>query len=93
MKALRQSGYDRIIIGLTGNSMEEELADFSNAGADLVLTKPLKPRSLAIILKVLQENGAVSHVHNGQRLELDDETMVWVPRDGRVAMSAAVHNY
>jgi DNA-binding response OmpR family regulator len=99
VQALRNNGYCKIIIGLTGNSMEDELVEFSNAGADLVLTKPLKPRSLAVILKTLQEIGPCSRVYSvnsgghGERLELDEEHLAWVPRDGKYSFSSAVHNY
>jgi DNA-binding response OmpR family regulator len=73
--------------------MEEELLDFSNSGADLVLTKPLKPRTLAILIKSFQENGSYSRLAHGQRLEVDDEHVVWVARDGRYSCFDAGQHY
>ena len=59
MKVLRKMGFNNIIIGLTGNSLEEELRDFSSAGTDLVLMKPLRADVLDLILSFLKngQNG------------------------------------
>jgi DNA-binding response OmpR family regulator len=59
-KLFRERGFNQSIIGLTGNSMEEELIDFSNAGADLVLTKPLKTKHLDLLLNYFDTNGVQS---------------------------------
>ena len=45
-KAIREMGYRNLIIGVTGNSMLEELQEFSHSGADLVLVKPLLGRTV-----------------------------------------------
>ena len=34
---LRRAGFSSIIIGVTGNSMEDELDEFLKAGADMVM--------------------------------------------------------
>ena len=39
--AIRQIGYTGLVVGLTGNALEEHTAHFINQGADGVLTKPL----------------------------------------------------
>jgi len=46
-----------MIIGVTGNSMEEELAEFRKSGADLVLTKPLSIACLDLLIAYIRENG------------------------------------
>ncbi len=40
-KAIRALGYAGKIYGLTGNALQSDIDVFVNAGADLVLTKPL----------------------------------------------------
>lgn len=35
-------GYDRHIIGVTGNVLDDDIALFLQAGADAVLLKPLR---------------------------------------------------
>ena len=47
-RAIRQLGYERPIIGVTGNALDEDKSVFSNAGATQVIIKPLK-------IKVLQK--------------------------------------
>jgi hypothetical protein len=49
---MRQMGYAKLIIGITGNSMPDELKAFTQQGADIVLTKPLKPNVLDHLLSI-----------------------------------------
>lgn len=77
-KKLRAHGYSNIIIGLTGNSMEEELVEFANMGADLVLTKPLKPAALDLLLEHFTDFGVKSQT--GKNLFVDGEKLMWVPK-------------
>ena len=59
VKVMRQKmKFASIIVGLTGNSMEEELVDFQLAGCDLVLTKPLRNESLDELLSFLRQMDA-----------------------------------
>jgi CheY-like chemotaxis protein len=60
-KALRKSGYPYLIIGLTGNVMEDDIQDFVEAGADLVLGKPLQVASLNKILDLVEIHGPYSN--------------------------------
>ena len=39
--AIRALGFDRLIIALTGNVMDDDISCFMAAGADAVLAKPL----------------------------------------------------
>ena len=41
----RESGYEKLIFGLTGNTLDVEIDDFINAGANVVLPKPLQVSS------------------------------------------------
>ena len=60
-KALRKSGYPYLIIGLTGNVLEDDIQDFVEAGADLVLGKPLQVASLNKILDLVEMHGPYSN--------------------------------
>lgn len=76
---IRKMGHDNLIIGVTGNSMEEELMDFLCAGADLVITKPLKPNVLDILLDFVSTFGCRSHPN--QRLVIRNTMLEWVSTD------------
>ena len=57
--------------------MDEELIEFADAGADLVLTKPLRPQQLAIIIDSLRMLGTVSKGKSGEKLILTDDELMW----------------
>lgn len=59
-KRLRIGGYKNLIVGVTGNVLEDDVNEFLTAGADLVLFKPLKMAQLTILLTILEENGTIS---------------------------------
>ena len=69
-------GHENLIIGVTGNSMEDELEDFIRAGADLVITKPMRPNVLDLLLQFVAQYGCRSH--SDQRLVITDTTLKWV---------------
>ena len=50
VERLRALGYDGLIIGLTGNGMEEDLQYFRNKGVDFVIIKPMKIQDLVSII-------------------------------------------
>ncbi len=62
---------------MTGNSAQEDLTDFANAGADLVLIKPLKLSTLNQLLQFVEENGVHSKIMAKQRLMLDGDKYIW----------------
>jgi CheY-like chemotaxis protein len=45
-RQLRAMGYNGIIVGVTGNVLIEDLEEFSQAGCNEVITKPLDPPEL-----------------------------------------------
>lgn len=59
-KKLREAGYGYIIVGLTGNILEDDIAEFIAAGADIVLSKPLQVDVLDRILKTIEAQGCRS---------------------------------
>jgi len=50
-KALRLKGFPNLIVGVTGNAMEEDVSIFMDAGADFVVAKPLKKHDIENILQ------------------------------------------
>ena len=48
-KVLRHRGYDGMIIGVTGNTLPEDIANFKNHGASHVYSKPLSKEKLTDI--------------------------------------------
>jgi signal transduction histidine kinase/CheY-like chemotaxis protein len=54
-RQIRKLGYHGPIIGLTGHTLEDDLAYFRNAGADHILAKPLDVSALLVCLKNLIE--------------------------------------
>ena len=64
-KRIRELGYDKIIVGLTGNTMESEMKDFENVGADVVLAKPIKILQCEVILDHMKKNGTEATINSG----------------------------
>jgi len=59
-KKLREMGYTNLIIGVTGNVVEDDVAEYLKAGADIVLGKPIRINMLTMVIKYVEENGAYS---------------------------------
>lgn len=78
-RIIRKLGYDNLIIGVTGNSMEDELTDFLQAGADFAITKPMKPNVLDILLQYMNTFGCRSHPN--ERLVIRNTSLEWVRLD------------
>lgn len=58
----RQAGvvYRNLLVGLTGNAMDEDLAEFHDAGADMTIGKPLKTKLLTELFRFCGEHGCGS---------------------------------
>lgn len=57
---LRERGFQNLVVGVTGNVMEDDIAQFLAAGADMVLPKPLKTSTVEMLLQLVAERGHVS---------------------------------
>jgi CheY-like chemotaxis protein len=42
--------YPRLIVGITGNALDVDVKTFIRAGADAIITKPMRPKQLETIL-------------------------------------------
>lgn len=57
--------------------MEDELLDFAEGGADIVLSKPMRMNMLDMILSFLLKNGPKSNFSLNQRMVVNDKEMQW----------------
>ena len=70
--SIRAQGFDRLIIALTGNVMDDDISCFMAAGADAVLAKPLRSQQLSQILSYVADNGCKSVISSGHRIRICD---------------------
>ena len=52
-RKIRDLGYEGLIIGVTGNVLQEDADDFELNGADAVMVKPF---DAAVFQKIMEEN-------------------------------------
>eukprot|EP01036_Dinobryon_divergens_P029140 gene29140-38203_t len=60
VRKLREEGYPKLVVGVTGNVLVEDFLEYLSAGADLVLGKPVKLDLLKRLLHHVREHGALS---------------------------------
>jgi hypothetical protein len=77
-KELRAWGFPFLIIGITGNVMNDDLAEYLDSGADEVLLKPLKVASLRMLLHHIANRGPWSKP--GMVLRANALEFEWVHR-------------
>eukprot|EP00596_Hydrurales_sp_CCMP1899_P005561 CAMPEP_0119047914 /NCGR_PEP_ID=MMETSP1177-20130426/55756_1 /TAXON_ID=2985 /ORGANISM="Ochromonas sp, Strain CCMP1899" /LENGTH=418 /DNA_ID=CAMNT_0007023091 /DNA_START=1112 /DNA_END=2368 /DNA_ORIENTATION=+ len=77
-KVLRRAGYPYLIIGITGNVMEDDLAEFLASGADMVIAKPFKKQTLDLLLELIKKSGTLSKPH--QTLVQKNGNIIWVDK-------------
>ena len=76
-KILRGIGYNGIIIGITGNGVQQDQEKFQENGADYVFIKPFTKKNLESILELVNREGYVSRT--GHKLkERIQGTLTWV---------------
>ena len=49
-------------MGVTGNALDDDVANFIRAGADCVFAKPFREEHLAALLQFISENGCESSI-------------------------------
>ena len=67
-RTIRALGFDKLIVGVTGNAMEDDVAAFLAAGADTVFTKPLKLQQLIMLFKHVDLHGSRSQADRKLRI-------------------------
>jgi len=63
-KKLRENNYNNIIIGLTGTVIKEDIDNFLNSGANIILQKPLDIKVIKSIIHFITYNGYYSDIFN-----------------------------
>eukprot|EP00597_Dinobryon_sp_UTEXLB2267_P008067 CAMPEP_0170084854 /NCGR_PEP_ID=MMETSP0019_2-20121128/19914_1 /TAXON_ID=98059 /ORGANISM="Dinobryon sp., Strain UTEXLB2267" /LENGTH=692 /DNA_ID=CAMNT_0010301085 /DNA_START=328 /DNA_END=2406 /DNA_ORIENTATION=- len=77
-KLLRASGYKHLIVGVTGYVLEEDVNEYLAAGADLVLSKPLRANVMNKLLQFVRENGCLSIPGMSLSSTQSPNTLTWV---------------
>ena len=57
---IRGLGFPRLIFGISGNALDDDVLRFHNAGADCVIAKPFRASQLDAILQHMDAHGTVS---------------------------------
>ncbi len=69
---LRKNGFTNLIIGVTGNAMDMDILEYEAAGADMILTKPVRVDLLDKILSYCRLYGCNSFYYISNHI--DDST-------------------
>ena len=72
---MRESGYKNLVVGVTGNVLDDDVVEFQEAGVDFVLAKPVRMNLLTTILSHVKNEGSLSRP--GMTLVVDQEILVW----------------
>jgi CheY-like chemotaxis protein len=60
VRRLREEGYAKLVVGVTGNILDDDVAEYLGAGADMVMGKPVKLVLLKKLLRHATEHGTAS---------------------------------
>mmetsp|Transcript_3772 Transcript_3772/g.5313 ORF Transcript_3772/g.5313 Transcript_3772/m.5313 type:complete len:124 (+) Transcript_3772:1908-2279(+) len=77
-RKIREAGFLHLIVGVTGYSLEEDVTEYLMAGADLILSKPMRMDVLDMLLAHVKGHGYLSKP--GMTLVSDtiSKTLIWV---------------
>ena len=78
-KILRKKGFSNIIIGITGNVMDDDIHNYLYAGADVVLSKPIHTEHIEMLLSTILKTGCSSYSNMTLIPNIDTKTFNWVP--------------
>ena len=74
-KLLRGLGYNRLIIGVTGNGLEKDVEEFYQSGADHIFIKPFSKGNMELIFDFVKKNSYERK--EGMRIVKNDKELVW----------------
>lgn len=57
MKELRKLNFNRMVVGLTGDGMEDAIQRFLESGVDIVFVKPIRIETLKAFLNYVKKYG------------------------------------
>lgn len=81
-RRLREANFPNLIIGITGNVMDDDLEEYLGAGADAVFFKPIKILQIAQVMELARTSGPLSRPGHKLRLEAGltgQLAFVWAP--------------
>ena len=81
---LRRRGYQHIIVGVTGNVMEDDVLEYLSAGVDMVLAKPLRMPQLQRVLDHISRHGSDSQPN--MKLVEHENKLMWVSKSSVVSV-------
>ena len=71
--------YPNLIIGVTGNALDDDVSAFLGAGADMVLAKPMRPAQLQHLLAYISSHGKCSNPR--YKLSMGVDGVIRIPVD------------
>jgi CheY-like chemotaxis protein len=78
VRKIRDLGYNHFIVGVTGDAMDQDLIEFTNAGVDILITKPVKMEQIKQIFAFIDEHGTSSTRHKLQ-LNFNGNKLIQTP--------------
>ena len=83
-RKLREAGFGNLIIGVTGNVLDDDVVHYLSAGADMVMGKPVKVAVLYMLLRYVQEHGTLSRptMQLSEEDRADGNILTWKPKKG-----------
>jgi len=81
---LREGGYGNLVVGVTGNVLDDDVVQYLAAGADMIIGKPVKIALLRMLLRHVLEHGSLSRptMHLTEEERVDGNRLTWKPREG-----------
>jgi len=80
-RLLRAMGYKNLIIGITGNSMPDDVSHFYEAGIDHLFIKPFTKRQMNAVWKLIDTEGVGTRSRH--KLVYENDMLVWKKTDSR----------
>eukprot|EP01035_Chromulina_nebulosa_P032291 gene32291-biopygen20824 len=79
VRKLREEGYAKLVVGVTGNILDDDVIEYLSAGADMVLGKPVKVDMLRMLIRHVKVNGNLS-IKDLTLSEGDGGFLVWAKK-------------
>ena len=73
---MRHYGYNKLIVGVTGNALDDDVAQFLDHGADIVFSKPFNTQYLDALVRFIDSNSCLSR--HGYKLSINGKNIVSV---------------
>mmetsp|Transcript_18243 Transcript_18243/g.25041 ORF Transcript_18243/g.25041 Transcript_18243/m.25041 type:complete len:119 (+) Transcript_18243:241-597(+) len=76
-RKIREAGFLHLIVGVTGYSLEEDVTEYLMAGADLILSKPMRMVVLDMLTHV-KVHGYLSEPGMTLVADINSKTLNWL---------------